>query len=629
MAWVFFCLTVGLNTAVAQNPKKKVSPKIAQTTKDSIDVNEEEQAPDTIPVTFYYQGAEEHIFPYGDTSLTDYFHQYDPLRRQKFEGLNLGNTGSPARQIYIDPIRPTGLDWGFHQFDAYRYSVDSLPFYGFGRALTDAYFSFKGQANSVFRAKFARQFQDGFQFSLNYSKVNQVGQFLSQQALVSSLAAGIQYVHPKQRYRFYLTMSANSARVSENGGLVTDTLFFAEAYKRPETQPIWLTQASTHHLRRKYQFFHFYKWGDFRKGNYLELRHKTWYQSGFYKYFDNKQPLDSLYYGDFLTDGRGIRQFFSGHELGSEMALSFLGHLDSTAIEWLPTPGISVVRYQVNQEPTTRNETQVALTGKWDVTFQKIFALSAKARLGLVGNSGDYLLQGRLQLNTRKVGRWTLFADFQSVTPSMLAQKSFVTQQMIWEHNWAKEFVNRVGGQYELPQFDLSLGGHFTLLTNHIYYGLDGLPNQELKTIPLVQLFVNKNIKLRRFYLESDVLFQKVGENLIRRPALYAHEQLYWKGDLFERALRLKMGVDYRFFSAWTPDAYLPVTGQFVWQDTQKMGNMSGFDVFADLKVSTFRFFAKMENLQYYWDKRMFYETAGYPQFKPAFRLGIGWIFRD
>ena len=53
------------------------------------------------------------------------------------------------------------------------------------------------------------------------------------------------------------------------------------------------------------------------------------------------------------------------------------------------------------------------------------------------------------------------------------------------------------------------------------------------------------------------------------------------------------------------------------------------FDVFATFRVKSFRFLAKMENIQYYWDKRVFYQTAFYPQFKPSFRMGIAWLFRD
>ncbi len=586
--------------------------------------------PDTIPITYYFQGDEQKVLNYSDTSISHLFQQYDPVRRLPYGGLNLGNTGSPVLPFLINPYKKMGLNWGFHQFDIYHNTVDSLPFYGLGRALTDAYFSFKGQANTVFSAKFSRQFQDGFQFSLKYLKINQFGQFLSQKAVISSLATGVQYIHPKGRYRFYLTMSSNNSRISNNGGLTTDSLFFAAGFTRPETQPIHLTDAQTHELKRKYQFFHFYKMGNFKGGSFLEWRHRSWYEKGFYKFFDKKNPLDTLYYGDFMTDGRGLRQYFSGHELGTEMALSFLGHTqDSLTFEWLPTPGLQVVRYEVNQEPIIIKETQVALTGKWDVTLKKIFQLRAKANFGLVGNSGDYLLNGQLKVNSGKLGFWTLFTDFQSVRPSMIAQKNYVSQILVWDNNFDKEFINRVGGRYELPKYHFSFATKFTLLTNHIYYDVTGHAAQETKTLPLFQLSANKDIHIKGFRLNSNFLYQKIDKDIIRRPQIYAQEQLAWQGDLFSSALRLKIGIDYRFYSSWQPNGYNPVVGQFVLQDDFTMDNISTFDVFANFKVSTFRFFAKMENLQYYWDERVFYQTVKYPQFKPSFRLGIGWIFRD
>ncbi len=581
---------------------------------------------DTIPVLYYFQGQESRQYAFADTTLDEYFHQYDPTRRQEFGGLNLGNTGSPTRPLYWDGLRPMGLDLGFHQLDAYYTSVDELPFYRLGQALTDTYFSFKGQANSVFRARFSRQFMDGFQFSLKYLKINQFGQYADQTAQISALATGLQYLHPKQRYHFYLTYSANNGRVKENGGFVTDSLFT----ERAEVQPVRLSSAQTHQIQKKYQFYQFYKLGNFRKGNFLTLENKLWYSTDYYKFFDNKNPLDTNYYDLFLTDGRGVRQFMKSNALGTSFGLLFKGHrADSTEFEWLPSPGISVVRYRVNQEPLHTEETQIALTGKWDVTLKKIFEISAKANLGLVGNSGDYLISGQMKINTGKIGRWTLSADLQSVSPSLLAQKNYITRHLVWENSFDKEYLNRVGGTYELAQYHLGLGGRLALLTNHIYYQEDGRPTQEAKSIPVLQVFLRKAFQIKGFHLFNHWLYQQADPDIIQRPAFFAQEQLFWEGKVFKNALLLKVGGDYRFYSQYYPESYQPAIGQFVRQSAQAMPNYSVVDGFVDFQVTSFRFFFKMENLQYYWDKRPFYQTAGYPQFKPAFRLGVGWRFRD
>lgn len=640
---IIWLMLLGYSSSIfAQVPDQKRRPRDSATSfPNSQDpVNEEDilqqdttkraEVVDTIPVTYYYQGEESRIYVFADTTLDRYFHQHDPSRRKVFEAMHLGNVGSAVRPMLVTGARPWGLDWGFHPFDLYYHSVDSLPFYTLGRALTDTYFSFKGQANSVFRAKFSKQFQDGFQFSLQYTKINQFGQFLSQTAKVSSLATGLQYRHPKQRYTAYLTLGAHTAQNKDNGGLTTDSLFFRTGFELPETQPIRLNTAQTLQSRKKYQLYHFYKLGNFEKGNYLALRHKLWLSKNSYKFFDNNKILDTLYYGAFLTDGRGVRQAFSGDAFGNEFSISFRGHRsDSKEFEWLPTMGISVVNYRTNQSVFSDKTTHISLLGNWNITLAKIFDLKAKARLGLVGYSGDYLLSGQLGINTNKAGKWTLNADFQSVTPSLLAQKNYSTQVLVWENNFKKEFINRIGGTYSLPSLHLILGANVRLLTNHIYYGTGGQVYQDLKTIPVTQLFVRNEFKVRGFHLSNDLLYQKIVSENIRRPDFYVRQQLYWKGNLFDKALMMKAGVAHRFFSAWQPESYQPAIGQFVLQDSLTSPSMSGFDVFATFRVKSFRFLAKMENIQYYWDKRVFYQTAFYPQFKPSFRMGIAWLFRD
>lgn len=618
-------LWLGPNFLLAQARNGEVLKDVSkESEKDSIP---EVLAVDTIPIAFYYQDNPYQVQVYGDTMLDSGFHQYDILRKQPFEWLNLGNVGSAARPVFFDPLRPWGLDMGFHQYDGYFYSIDSLRFYKMGRALTDTYFSFRGQENAVFSAQFARQFDDGFQFSLNYRKINQFGQFLFQTAKISSLATGVQYVHPKKRYTAYLSLGVNTAQNKENGGLATDTLFFDAAFSSAETQPIRLIQAQTLHRNIEYRFLHSYKIGHLT-GSFLELSHKMWRSKHHYKFYDNSESIDSSYYEGFLTDGRGIRQFMSTKEFGNEVDLAFRGHQNNQIVAWLPTMGLSVVHYEIDEEVTQDNSTHINVVSHWNVQ-KSIFDLSARAVLGLVGQSGDYLLNGKLGINTKKVGQWALMAEFQSVSPSLLAQKSYISQVPIWENSFKKEFVNRLGAQYELPSFDLAVGGYFSLMTNHVYYDQQAMVAQETKTIPLAQLFVRKAINFRGFHLLNNWLFQQSNEELIRRPKLYAHEQLYWEGMVLKKALHLKTGVDWRFFSEWKPAAYQPAIGQFYLQDDFLAPNMSGVDLFASFKVSSFRYFAKMENLNYYWDKRVFYLTKDYPQFKPNFRMGIAWRFRD
>jgi len=80
----------------------------------------------------------------------------------------------------------------------------------------------------------------------------------------------------------------------------------------------------------------------------------------------------------------------------------------------------------------------------------------------------------------------------------------------------------------------------------------------------------------------------------------------------------------------FTPDGYQPVTAQFHLQDSVTSRSYLWLDVFAALKVDSFRFFVRYENLATLWDSQtLFYQTARYAQPFGALRFGVGWRFLD
>jgi hypothetical protein len=89
-------------------------------------------------------------------------------------------------------------------------------------------------------------------------------------------------------------------------------------------------------------------------------------------------------------------------------------------------------------------------------------------------------------------------------------------------------------------------------------------------------------------------------------------------------------GIDFRVNQAFRPDGYQPVTGQFHIQDSLRQIIYPWLDAFVAFKVSSFRFFIRMENLGNFWNNSaVFYQTAYYAQPFRAIRFGINWRFMD
>ena len=96
---------------------------------------------DSLLIFYYYMDNPNEEFPYKDTLLDNYFHQFDPARRQTLDHGTLGYLGSPTFPLFYQSSFKQGFDVGLHQYDLYKIKVSGLQFYNLKRAYSDFYFS--------------------------------------------------------------------------------------------------------------------------------------------------------------------------------------------------------------------------------------------------------------------------------------------------------------------------------------------------------------------------------------------------------------------------------------------------------------------------------------------------------
>src|SRR5690606_26113024 len=122
-------------------------------------------------------------------------------------------------------------------------------------------------------------------------------------------------------------------------------------------------------------------------------------------------------------------------------------------------------------------------------------------------------------------------------------------------------------------------------------------PRQQGLPISILQLIVDQNFKLGNFHLDNSVILQSASEDEIRLPEFYSRHSLYFEGNIFKRVMLLRVGFDLRMSSDYYANYYQPLVGQFHIQDRENILFYPATDVFLTLKVKTFRFFVKGENI--------------------------------
>ena len=586
---------------------------------------------DSIPVRFYYPENPDEQMPLSDT-LLGAVHQFDPLRQQSVEWINLGNLGTAHKRLYFQPEFRRGVIAGRPQFDLYRIHPDSLPFYVLGKAYTDVLFSQGGsQEDGYFRGVFSRNFGSRINLSVAYRRLNQTGtrsnfKYANQRAQNTALAVGFRYLSLKGNYEAFLSYHFDIIRQENNGGVTDPDLLEAPGFPGAFAASVMLGESLTRHDHRTARLVQYwYLSGADSTDLKVSIRHKVGYHSNRYKTTDdlNNAPnaRDSLFYGPYLVDPRGLRNFLQVNALTNEF--SFLLDHQSQKLE----VGIWHAVYGVKEEVDRSSPHNLYLTGKIQFDGWEKMHLEARAQLGIVHQqAGDYRLEGVLSVGENA----SVKLVNQLYSPSLTEQRLGVSGRDVWDWIPDKTFTNSVEGNFKIPRLHLSLHGGYHLMDGFIYFDSVAIPRQELSTISLFQGMVRHQFGWRTFRLHNTLVWQHVeGPDVVRVPNLFTEHQFYVDLLLFQRRMRLRLGADMRIFGDYFPDAYQPLSGQFHLQDKRTAPLAAAVDGYASFQVSGFRFFFSMGNIVNPLNDRVVFPAYAYPLLQRNTRFGIRWVLRD
>lgn len=644
---------------------------------------------DTSDIYFFFADEPNFVFPFSD-SLLENIHQYDPIRLQRFDFANLGNLGSATRPLFFQPTWRRGFDVGLHQFDLYQLTTADVRYYKITQAYTQASFTQGSTQNDAqFNIRFSRNFANGLNFSIEHRRINNLGAYDFQKAATSATAVGMWIHPPKHRnYDGYLSFVSNGIEQQNNGGAGEDlTDGVIPAYQ----VDIQLGSANTRHTNRELAYTqYFYLNGKRQKqdsnkkkeaGSQLDslaqdslrtqlpgplqldststrppasvlsqpspvnrqftLYHQVALRTERYKFYD-AEP-DSAFYRDFLVDKRGLRHNLEVKKLENTFKLQTFklksALPDSTSGRALPRQSdlleIGLVHSMnfLQQEPAdTGIIHNLFLTGRLNFSPGERLRLNTYAHLGIGANAGDFRLSGELFVNLKKIGTLRIEAVNQLYSQSLLPQRFFVTQNEVWKNSFGKTLETSVAGTYSLPQFKLSVGGHYHLLNNYVYFDSLGQPRQS-GTFSIVQFTAEKDFKFGPLHLDNAAYLQQTTSDVLPLPQFYTKHSLYLEGKIFKKVMLTKIGVDARLTAAYRVPGYNPLIGQFHLQREQDLPFTPLLDAFLSFKVKTFRFFIKLENLLAEPLQTYYFQTANYPMpfgFQSGgMRMGVSWRLVD
>lgn len=182
------------------------------------------------------------------------------------------------------------------------------------------------------------------------------------------------------------------------------------------------------------------------------------------------------------------------------------------------------------------------------------------------------------------------------------------------------------------PELGLALKANETTLSNHVYWGLDGLPHQAASNIAVTRLTLQERFKIWYLHFDNEVTLQHTnsGVDVFDLPSLCLYSNLYFRTNPLFKVLTLQFGVDMRYNSAYFAPAYLPATGMFYAQNKQEVGDYPFYDAYLSMHLKSFRVFLEYNHVNHIWSNNNHYLTNPNYAYDPDYiRFGISVNFAN
>jgi hypothetical protein len=584
-------------------------------------------------------------------SLLPGFQVYEPDRKVDFDYATVGMRGGAAYALRYEPIRRTGTTIGFRQFDLYQHDGENLDFYRLEYPFTYLnYVRESEQSDSYLDARFSRNFADGVNLLLDFRRINQQGtndQYPSQALRNTHVVTGLSVRPTGSRYSGFFSFAANTYEQLQNGGVLTAS--FEDGGGEVDNLGnlnTFLDETRQRHSYRQLMATQYLRFGgktDSLSGSErraFTLRHRLRYDNRRYRLssevIDPTTADDTLAFyqrfPDLLLDVRGLRNQIEHRALENDVTFSTFRRgtsADKASVQKdVLELGLTHIYNRIIQDrdSTVNNLIVHAAVG---LRPSDRLNLLVSGQLNLVGQVGDYRVEGEGTLDLGKAGKLELKALNQLYAPDLTQQVYRVNGQTLWDNNFGKTLELRLEGAYTLPIVKIRAGLAYSLLTNYVSFGEDGRPQQSGSANSLLQLTLERKLRFGKLHLDNRLLLQEADQDVFRLPRAYGEHSLYVEGKWF-KVLNINLGVDIRYATAFDPYYYNPVIQQFQLQDEQARGFQYQLDPFFSMRVTRFRFFLKyVQANNLISPDQLLYLTAEHPYPDEALRFGFSWRLLD
>lgn len=541
---------------------------------------------------------------------------------------SLGFIGSPLFDLDHGLADQPGRTLGINGYDSYLKDVDEILYYDTKSPFMDVGVVLGGKNRSKIDFSYTRNVNAHWNVGFDINRITtdkQIGVESQgdRQTESSSFDIYTHYYNEEKPYEIAFSFLTLNHQVANIGGVAVPD--------NPTTPDFYLYQDSETQLKDansgdKRSRLHLYQ--QYKIGSGFQLYHQIDYLTQEYKYSDENSGTSDTYsdfYPEFNLDESSTNERAEYSALENEAGLKgvikgafYRFYLKQRSLIYDP-------KYDIE---TKQGETFVGTYLRFD--WKEKFSVIGTGELS---NEGAYRLEGALKSNIFEASYIS-----QRALPSFMVQ-SYSGNHHEWTNDFKPTFSNQINGQFNLKWnvFELRPRASLTTHSNYIYFDQNQDASQLASTVVISQIggqmAMNffKMSEQEYFRIENDAVLQNSsgdGADVIRAPDFRYSGRLFWRGNWFQNAVPVEIGVDMYYRTAYFGNAYDPVLARFFLQDELELEAYAAMDFFVNMKIRNLRAFIKWTHFNQQLNDG-YMTSPYYPGQKTVTDLGIQWLFFD
>ncbi len=604
-----------------------------------------------------------------DTTLMDWRIDY-PVYKDGVGDMMLGGLGQASQAIDFAK-RADPFNFSFSQpYSSYIYTMENIPFYNTKRAYSQMNYIEAGQSSYRevnFEIRHAQNINPTTGFSIDYKSPGTKGQYQQQRTKNHNL--GLSFAHTGKRYTVHAGYINNRIETEESGGVVGEWAIIDSIFEMPIGVPMKLEDAEAGNVYRNRSFFVEQSYGvplepmsdyDFSMANLSAVyfghsfEYNRWsktYSDIYATYTDARASRnedgtynseEETYYENWYINPSTTRDSIYERVISNRFFIQaqpwgrygMLGTLNGGIGVDFHTYSQFAMEDYLTGEMERVHKTSWFVYGKIDGRLRDYVNWGANVKIYPVGYRGGDLEAGANIALSANIGgtRWILDGEV-SVdrrSPSYWEQNLFSNHYM-WSNNFSAESESQFKVNLSIPDYNFELGLTQSVLTDKIYYNADCIVTQASDVVSVTGAYLRKDFKVGGFNFGHRLLWQMSSDDrVVTVPELSAYLSYFYEFWVVKNVLRLQLGVDGRYTSAYYMPGYNPALSTFYNQREREGGAYPYMDAYAAAKWKRMRILLKYQHLnQGMFGNSDYFAVEGYPLNPGLFKIGISWSFYD